>query len=48
MNNEIKNPEHIINLVSGGSGFLGSHLINRLMKNNQKVICLDNFSTGKK
>ena len=48
MNNGIKNPKNIINLVSGGSGFLGSHLINRLMKNNQKVICLDNFSTGKK
>ena len=44
----MKNPKNIINLVSGGSGFLGSHLINRLMKNNQKVICLDNFSTGKK
>ena len=37
-----------VNLVTGGAGFLGSNLIDKLMKNNQKVICLDNFQTGKK
>ena len=36
------------NLVTGGAGFLGSHLIDRLMKNDQEVICLDNYFTGKK
>ncbi len=36
------------NLVTGGAGFLGSHLIDRLMKSDQEVICLDNYFTGKK
>ena len=36
------------NLVTGGAGFLGSHLIDRLIANNEEVICLDNFYTGKK
>ncbi len=36
------------NLVTGGAGFLGSHLIDKLMKLNEKVICLDNFFTGDK
>ena len=36
------------NLVTGGAGFLGSHLIDRLMKTDQEVICLDNYFTGKK
>ena len=36
------------NLVTGGSGFLGSHLIDRLINNGEKVICLDNFVTGNK
>ena len=35
-------------LVSGGGGFLGSHLIDRLVKSGEKVICLDNFFTGSK
>ena len=33
-------------LVTGGAGFIGSHLIDNLMKENQEVICIDNFSTG--
>ena len=36
------------NLITGGAGFLGSHLVDRLMKSEEKVICLDNFSTGSK
>lgn len=35
-------------LVTGGAGFLGSHLIDRLMQNGDEVICLDNFYTGNK
>ncbi|OSO94286.1 NAD-dependent dehydratase [Cylindrospermopsis raciborskii CENA303] len=35
-------------LVTGGAGFIGSHLIDRLMSNNHEVICLDNFYTGSK
>jgi len=33
-------------LVTGGAGFLGSHLCSRLLKENHRVICLDNFITG--
>jgi UDP-glucuronate decarboxylase len=33
-------------LVSGGSGFLGSHLCERLLKDGHEVVCLDNFFTG--
>ncbi|AEF86330.1 UDP-glucuronic acid decarboxylase 1 (UDP-glucuronatedecarboxylase 1) (UGD) (UXS-1) [Treponema primitia ZAS-2] len=35
-------------LVTGGAGFLGSHLCNRLIKDKNDVICLDNFFTGQK
>lgn len=35
-------------LVTGGAGFIGSHLIDRLMSQGQEVICLDNFYTGHK
>jgi len=35
-------------LVTGGAGFLGSHLIDKLLKLNHEVICLDNFYTGSK
>jgi len=35
-------------LVSGGAGFLGSHLCDRLLKEKFSVICLDNFFTGQK
>ena len=37
-----------INLVTGGAGFLGSHLIDRLMESGEEVICIDNFFTGAK
>lgn len=33
-------------LVTGGAGFLGSHLCDKLIKNGDKVICVDNLSTG--
>ena len=36
------------NLVTGGAGFIGSHLIDSLMLDNEHVICLDNFVTGNK
>ena len=36
------------NLVTGGAGFLGSHLIDRLMNAGEEVICLDNYFTGRK
>lgn len=35
-------------LVTGGAGFVGSHLCERLLKENNTVICLDNFFTGRK
>jgi len=33
-------------LVTGGAGFIGSHLCKRLLNENHKVICLDNLFTG--
>ena len=35
-------------LVTGGAGFLGSHLIDKLLSLKHEVICLDNFYTGSK
>lgn len=35
-------------LVSGGSGFLGSHLCDRLIGRGQEVLCVDNLFTGQK
>lgn len=34
------------NLVTGGAGFLGSYLIDKLMIGGEEVICIDNFITG--
>jgi UDP-glucuronate decarboxylase len=36
------------NLITGGAGFLGSHLVDRLMQAGEEVICLDNYFTGRK
>ena len=33
-------------LITGGAGFIGSHLSKRLLSNNNKVICVDNLFTG--
>jgi UDP-glucuronate decarboxylase len=33
-------------LVTGGAGFIGSHLCERLLTDDHKVICLDNLFTG--
>ena len=35
-------------LVTGGAGFLGSHLCDRLLKDGNEVVCLDNYFTGRK
>ena len=35
-------------LVTGGAGFLGSHLCEWLINNNHDVLCIDNYSTGSK
>ncbi|GHV32281.1 NAD-dependent dehydratase [Bacteroidia bacterium] len=35
-------------LVTGGSGFVGSHLCERLLKDGNEVVCMDNFFTGSK
>ena len=38
----------IKNLITGGAGFIGSNLVQRLLDANQEVICLDNLFTGRK
>lgn len=35
-------------LITGGAGFIGSHLCDRLLKNGHDVLCVDNFYTGTK
>ncbi len=35
-------------LVTGGAGFLGSHLCERLLKEGHEILCIDNFYTGRR
>jgi UDP-N-acetylglucosamine 4-epimerase len=35
-------------LVTGGAGFIGSNICEKLLKQNNQVVCLDNFATGKR
>tara|TARA_B110000027_G_scaffold84865_1_gene90073 strand:+ start:5699 stop:6679 length:981 start_codon:yes stop_codon:yes gene_type:complete len=35
-------------LITGGAGFIGSHLVEELIKRNNEVVVIDNFSTGRK
>ena len=44
----IYNYDRLRILVTGGAGFLGSHLCERLLSEGNNVICLDNFFTGQK
>lgn len=44
----MKNFSPFRSLVTGGAGFLGSHLCERLLSEGRDVICLDNFFTGTK
>ena len=37
-----------VNLITGGAGFIGSHLCEELLNRGEQVICLDNFFTGRK
>jgi len=43
---KLKNMKRI--LVTGGAGFVGSHLCERLLDEGNEVICLDNYFTGRK
>lgn len=35
-------------MVTGGAGFIGSNLVDRLIEEGHKVVVIDNLSTGKK
>lgn len=35
-------------LVTGGAGFLGSHLCERLLADGDEVLCVDNYFTGRR
>ena len=35
-------------MITGGAGFIGSHLAGKLLAAGKKVVCVDNFELGKK
>src|SRR5205085_10252572 len=43
----VKRTNNTVALVTGGAGFIGSNLIERLLADGAHVICLDNFQTGR-
>src|ERR1700722_2084067 len=42
----VKHSRQITSIVTGGAGFLGSHLTDRLLKEGHRVIAIDNLITG--
>ena len=46
--NDVVNPMAKRILVTGGAGFLGSHLCDRLVAQGHEVLCLDNYFTGRR
>ena len=42
----MRDPMNVRVLVTGGAGFLGSHLCDRLLDEGREVLCIDNFYTG--
>ena len=44
---EVSFPENAVFLVTGGAGFIGSHLCEALLRRGHTVRCLDDLSTGK-
>ena len=44
----MKDPVRKRILITGGAGFLGSHLCERLLVDGHDVLCVDNFFTGSK
>jgi len=47
-NRNIQIPQSKSSLVTGGAGFIGSHLCEKLLQAGNEVVCLDNFFTGTK
>ena len=45
---QLKGGERVKILVTGGAGFIGSHIVDKLIREKFKVVNVDNFSTGKR